>query len=73
MQQRINGDHDRYSIKHSKNNSTSRLTAIKRLADYCKQFSVTADIVTSTDERTDINWYEGNFLFFNKKLFFVLF
>ncbi len=51
MQQRINGDHDRYSSKQYKNNSSPRLTAIKRLADYCKQFSVTADIVMTTDEQ----------------------
>ena len=31
--------------------SSSNLIAIQRLADYCKQFSVTADIVMETDEQ----------------------
>ncbi|CAF0975162.1 unnamed protein product [Adineta ricciae] len=37
-----------------KSDSTSRSTAMKRLADYCKQFSVVADIVMSTDDRTNL-------------------
>jgi hypothetical protein len=41
MQERINGE------QYSK---SSHLTAIKRLADYCKQFPVTADIVMETNE-----------------------
>ena len=32
--------------------SSSRLTVIQRLADYCKQFSVAADIVMDTDEQS---------------------
>jgi len=57
MHQKITGDYDLYSTKQHKidssSSSSSHLTAIKRLADYCKQFSVTADIVMDTDELTD--------------------
>jgi hypothetical protein len=58
MQQRIHDEPDRYS---NKTNSSTRSTAIKRLADYCKQFSVTADIVMDTDELINTHpekWYE---------------
>ena len=41
----------RIESKEDKNTSSSCLTAIKRLADYCKQYSVMADIVMDTDEQ----------------------
>lgn len=40
--------------------SSSRLTAIQRLADYCKQFSVAADIVMDTDEQSSDKRYAMN-------------
>jgi hypothetical protein len=52
MYQRLNGDSNRSEIEQHKISSSSRLTAIKRLADYCKQYSVIADIVMSTDKQT---------------------
>ncbi|CAF0841503.1 unnamed protein product [Adineta steineri] len=45
IQQRSNSSH--------KNNSSSQLTAMKRLADYCKQHSVIADIVMDIDEQVN--------------------
>ncbi|UJR15192.1 hypothetical protein I4U23_002152 [Adineta vaga] len=54
IQQQIIGDNDRQVNKLNKINSSSRLTAIKRLADYCKQFSVVADILMHIDEHTNL-------------------
>jgi hypothetical protein len=53
LQQRVNNDIDPVLTKQHKSDSSSRSTAMKRLADYCKKYSVTADIVMSTDEQTN--------------------